>query len=68
MTVVTDGYRQEQVIIFGGITNKILAGPDDSNADPNIVSALTNKCYLLEIKQRPSAQNIIPRRDSSQLT
>ena len=61
MCVVTDGYNYERVIIFGGIQNNVVPElqSEDPEQEPNdsghkkIVSALTNKCYLLELKQRP---------------
>lgn len=68
VSVVTDNYRYEQVIIFGGITNKILEKEavriregtkgfaettEEEDTEQKMSSFLSNKCYMLEIKQRP---------------
>jgi hypothetical protein len=66
VSVVTDGVYQEQVIIFGGLTNQVTHLPGKEDSEPEILSALTNKCYLLEIKQRPTGQSVLAKRGSSQ--
>jgi len=65
MGVITDNEGFEKIIIFGGIQNQIRAAPDSKdskdpmhntntgNADPmdagNVLSFLSNKCYLVTV-------------------
>lgn len=54
MSVVSDGFNHERIIIFGGLSNEIAKqkGFDGKDAEnkPKLLSSLTNKCYLLEVK------------------
>ena len=54
MGVVTDNESYEKIIIFGGIQNTI---QKDSKDAGNVLSFLSNKCYLVSIQQRSSGKS-----------
>lgn len=53
MGVITDGIQFEKIIIFGGIQNDV-----NGNDAGQVLSYLSNKCYLVSVQQRSTGKSL----------